>query len=132
MRLSWPIGVVTLPFGLVYCFLLCFLGDAIAASEKMAAQLSGYEWGGVDALFAMNSGLLGWAGVVVAAKRFGISGPSLFLIALPWSLGALGGGFAVALLVMGSLPHSIWQILGICVVFMISTAVFRTYVDDVV
>ena len=55
---AWPLGLLALPFGILYCLLLCFLTDAIEASEQMRGSLSNYEWGGVDSLFALTSGIL--------------------------------------------------------------------------
>jgi len=132
MKRSWPLGLVALPFGLVYCSLLCFFGEAIEASTQVRGYLASYEWGGVDTLFALNSGLLGWLSIVVAGYRFGITGRCLLWIALPWCFAAIGGGFGLALLFADRLPSSVWEIVLCCLVFMIGTSVFRVYVDDVV
>jgi len=128
---AWPLGLVAAPFGLVYCLLLCVFGEAIEASGQMRDYLANYDWGGVETLFALNSGLLGWVGIVVAGYRFGVTGPYLLWIALPWCFAAIGGGFALALLFLESLPGSMWEMILFCLVFMIGTAVFRVYLDDV-
>jgi hypothetical protein len=126
----WPLGLVALAFGLVYCLLLCVFEEAIEASEKMRDYLANYEWGGAEALFALNSGLLGWVSIVVAEYRFGISGWWLFLITLPCGFAAIGGGFVLALLLAERLPSSAWEIILLCLVFMIGTGAFRVYLDD--
>lgn len=128
---AWPIGLVALPFGLVYCLLLCVFGEAIEASGQMRGFLANYEWGGVDALFALTSGILGWTSIAVTGYRFGITGAWLLLIALPWCLTAIVGGFALAELIIDRLPGPVWELVVCCLVWMIGTCIFRVYLDDV-
>ncbi len=48
---SWPVGLVSLPFGAICCFLLCFFTDTFsrrACRSWVQDSLGGLELGGMD------------------------------------------------------------------------------------
>ena len=110
---SWPLGLLALPFGTVYCLLLCFLSDSIEVYDELPGNS---EWGGVEVLFVLNSGVLAWVSVVVSERRTETEGFLALLFAFPWCFAAIGGGFAVALLFLGSLSDAMMEMLVFSVV----------------
>ncbi len=122
---SWPLVVLTLPFGALYCSLLCFFPDAIEASVQMQAYTS--EWGGVEVLFMLNSAGLGWASVVVSERRIGGAGPAMLLFAWPCCLVAIASGFAAAPLFLGGLTAAMKEMLIISLVSVLAVSGIRVY-----
>lgn len=131
MKLSWPLGLVALPFGMGYCFLLCFFPDAIDAYDKMRDFTATSQWGGIEVLFALNSGVLGWVTVVVSERRLGPARFVLLLMALPWCFASIGGGFALALLYIGSLSAAMFDMLAYSLVSAVGACAVRAYLDNI-
>lgn len=123
LKRSWPLGVLALPFGTVYCLLLCLFPDSIDAYVKMRW----YTEGGVENLFVLNSAVLGWVSVVVSERRTGAAGFILLLIALPCCFVAIGGGFAIAPLFLGSLSDAMKEMLAYSLVSVVGAGAFRAY-----
>ena len=131
MTLLWPVGLVALPFGMGCCFLLCLFPDAIEAYDKMRDFTATSQWGGIEVLFSLNSGVLGWVTVVVSERRLGAARFALLRMALPWCLASIGGGFALALLYIGSLSDSMWEMLAYSLVSAIGACAVRAYLGNI-
>ncbi len=131
LKLSSPVAVVALPFGMGYCFLLCLFPDAIEAYDKMLDFTATSQWGGIEVLFSLNSGVLGWVTVVVAERRLGAARFVLLLMALPWCLASIGGGFALALLYIGSFSDPMWEMLAYSLVSAIGACAVRAYLSNI-
>ena len=130
MGRSWPVGVAALPFGLGCCFLVCFFPNAIEVYEEMEMYLVTSRWGGIETLFMLNSGVLGWVSVVVLEHRLGTVGTIVLLISLPWSLLAIAGGFGLGLLFVDPAPGSIWDMVGFSALAAVGASGLRTYLHD--
>lgn len=130
LRISWPIGLVTLPFGTVYCLLLCLFPDSIDAYANMRVYTDFSTWGGIETLFALNSAVLGWLSVVVAERRTGVVGFVLLLMVLPWCFSSIGAGFALASLCVGSFSDAVWDMLAYSLVSVVGASALRAYLCD--
>lgn len=129
-RISWPVGLAALPFGAVYCLLVCLFPDSIDAYAKMHAYTDFSTWGGIEVLFMLNSAVLGWVAVVVTVRRTGVAGFVLILIALPWCLASIGSGFAVAWLCVGSISDGVWPMLAYSLGSVVCASALRTYMHE--
>lgn len=132
LKRSWPLGFVALPFAIVYCFLLCFFADAIEASYEMRAFTITSEWGDVDVLFMIASIALGWVGVVVSERRTGAERLVPLVMAVPWCLASIGGGFVLARLFLVSLSDPMWEMLAYSLVSAVGTSALRAYLPDII
>ena len=123
LRRGWPVVLVIVPFGVIYCLLLCFLSEAIVAEEHVD-----HFWDpGPEMLFTFNSLLLGWVTVVILEHRFGATGLSVFLLAVPCWAVAIGAGFALAALVSEDLPAPPSSYALYCSVSTICAGALRIY-----
>lgn len=127
LSVSWPVGLVSLPFGVVNFILLCFFPDSIDAYASMRAYTDFSRWGGIEFLFALNSAVLGWLSVVVAEHCTGVAGFVLLLMILPWCFSSIGGGFALASLRVGSFSDAVCDMLVYSLVSVVGVSVFRAY-----
>ncbi len=94
----------TLPCAAIYCLLLCLLGDSIEAAATLESTLGVSTGEGPATLFAINSGIMGWASVTVLRKKLGITGSTVFALGLiHWGI-AITAGLTAAWLINGSLP----------------------------
>jgi len=128
---SWPVGVVALPFAAVYWFLFWFFPDSIAAHGTMQAYTNFPSWGGVEALFLLNSAVCGWLGVVVSENRTGVAGLLLVPIALPWSSEAIVLGFWLPSMFLGGFSNPMWDMLLDSLTLMFGAAALRAYVGGI-
>ncbi len=131
LKLSWPLGVVALPFGTVYCLLLYLFPDSIDAYVKMRTYTVFSRWGGVEVFFVLNSAVLGWVSVVVSERRTGAARFILLLIALPWCFASIGGGFALAPLCLGRLSDAMWEMMAYSLVSVVCAGALRAYLGDI-
>lgn len=131
LKQSWPLGLLALPFGTVYCLLLYLFPDSIEAYVKMRAYTIFSRWGGVERLFVLDSLVLGWVSSVVSERRTGAVGPVVLLFALPCCFAAIGGGFAIASLFLGSLSDAMKEMLAYTLVSAVGASVLRSYLANV-
>lgn len=131
LGISWSLGFIALPFGAVYCLLLCLFPDSIEAYVKMRTDVDFSTWGGVEVLFVLNSAGLGWASVVALERRTGAAGPVVLLLALPCCLAAIAGGFALAPLFLGSLSGAMREMLTYSLVSALVASVLRVYLGNI-
>lgn len=131
VRRSWPVGVVALLFGSVYCSLVCFLTDGIDAFDKMSAFMVTSRWGGVEDLFLLNSIALGWVSVVVSETRTGTAGFVPLLMALAWCLVSIGGAFALGSLWLGRFSGPMWGMVAYSVLPVLGAAGVRCYLGNI-
>lgn len=80
-------------------------------------------------LFLLNSGILAWASIFVLEYRL-INGYVAFLVGVIWWAIAIGGGFAAALLIGGSLPVYPFDIAVFCMGVAILSGASRVYLSD--
>ena len=111
LKLSFSLAVVALPFGIVYCLLICLFPDAIEAFGAMRHYVSFSRWGGIENLFVLNSLLMGWVTIIVLERTVGSTGHILFAIALPCWVAAIGGGFASGAFFAERVPDTMWELL---------------------
>lgn len=130
LRISWPAGLVALPFGTVYCLLLCLFPDSIEAYAKVRVYTDFSGWGGIETLFALNSAILGWLSVVVAERRTSVAGFILLLMILPWCFASICGGFALASLWERSFSDAVWDMLACSLVSVVGASALRAYLCD--
>jgi len=127
MKLSWPLGLLALLFGMVYGLLLWSFPDAIEAYGTMRDYTAISQWGGIEVLFVLNSGVLGWVTVVVAERRMEAARFVLLPMAAPWCLVSIGGGFAFALLNIGSLSAAMMEMLAYSLGSAVGASILRAY-----
>ena len=106
--------------------------DAIEASEELWMYLQSSHWGGPETLFVLNSSLLGWVSIVVLERWLGTVGNVVLLIAFPWCLATIAGGFALALVFVERVPGPIWNMVALSVISAVGASAVRTYLHDVV
>ena len=131
-NLWWVLALVSLPFGLVYCFLLCLLRQSLQAeaSEWLNTYVSISQWGGPTTLFALNAGILGWVCAAVASKRLGEIGTFVLLPVLLWGVLATAGGFFLSTIFVQSAPGVFWKLISLCVLVMAASAGIRACLDE--
>ena len=128
IKLAWPLALVALVFGLVYCALLCFFSEAIEAYAKLRDDnVIRSSRPGIVTLFVFNSGVLAWASVVLAERRTGIAGLFLSLLTLPWCLGSVSGGFAFALLFVETITNPMWEMLAWSLVSVVVVSAIQAW-----
>lgn len=127
LKRLWPLGLLAMPFGTIYCLLICLFPDSIEAYVKMRSYTAFSRWGGVERLFVLNSLVLGWVGAVVSQRRAGAVGPVVLLFALPCCVAAIGGGFAIASLFLGSLSDAMKEMLVYSLVSAVGASILRAY-----
>jgi len=132
LKRSWSVGFVALPCAIVNTVLICVLPDSIEAYAEFWRYLALDRWGGPETLFMINSGVLGWVSIVVLERKLGTVGMVVFLIALPWCLAAIAGGFALGVLFVEHVPGPIWDMVGYSVVSAVGASAVRTYFHDIV
>ena len=112
----WPVGCVALPCGVMYCALLCSFAEQLEIIGNMGTLLGSYSGSGVPTLLGLTSLVLGWTSIVVLEIRLQMAGAMLFLIGLVCWVITIAGGFALALLVAGSLPANWTEMTVLCIV----------------
>ena len=131
VRPCLPVVGVALIGGAIFASLLYFLRDSIAAWAGLRSMLAFSEWPGVEGLFLLNAGLMGWLTVYVAGRCSGTTGFWLLLPSLPSSLGATLLGFAIGAAV-SKLPAGLaWQLGPACAFTIVIVSVFRAWIDDI-
>lgn len=131
LRISWPVGLVAIPFGTVYWLLLFLLPDSIDAYVHMRAYTDFSRWGGIEILFALNSGILGWLSVVIVERRADVARFVLLLMVLPWCFSSIGSGFALASLSVGVFSDAVWNMLMYSLVSTVGASALRAYLSDI-
>lgn len=131
LKRLWPLGLLALPFGTVYCLLLYLFPDSIEAYVKMRAYTIFSRWGGVERLFVVNSLVLGWVSVIVSQRRTGAGGPVLLLFALLCCFAAIGCGFALAPVFLGGLSGAMREMLAYSLVSAVGASVLRAYLANI-
>ena len=131
LKRLWPLGLLAMPFGTVYCLLLYLFPDSIEAYVRMRTYTAFSRWGGVERLFVLNSLVLGWVGAVVSERRAGAVGPVVLLFALPCCFAAIGGGFAIASLFLVSLSGAMKEMLAYSLVSAVGASVLRSYLANI-
>lgn len=127
VKASWPAGVAALFFGIVYSVLLCSFPDYIENFDEMLKYTHNSNWGGLEMLFILNSGILGATSVVISERRTDASGIMLWLIASSWCLISIGFGFAMAQTYLGNFPDPMWEILAFSLATAVGATALRTY-----
>ena len=107
------------------------LRDAIEAFDKVSAYTNLSRWGGVEDLFVLSSGVLGWVSVAVCARTVGAAGPVLLLFALPSWMGAIGGGFAVAAALLACSCDGMWEMMTYSLVSVVGVSILRVYLSNI-
>ena len=131
LKRLWPLGLLALPFGAVCCLLLVLFPDSIEAYVQMRAYNIFSRWGGVERLFVLNSVVLGWVSVIVSERRTGAVGPVVLSFALPCCFVAIGGGFALSPLFLGSLSGAMREMLAYSLVSAVGASVLRAYLANI-
>lgn len=131
LKRSWPLGLLALPFGAVYCLFLCLFPDSIEAYVEMRAYTQFSTWGGVQVLFLLNSVIIGWLSAVVSERSIGTVGAVALLLAVLCCLGAIGAGFCLAWFFLGSLSDPMWEMLAYSLVSAVGASALRTYLAGI-
>jgi hypothetical protein len=127
LKRSWPVSLVTVPCGAVYCLLLWLFPEALDALENLPSSLLWGQWGGIETLFLLDSLILGWASVVVLEHVLGMTGRVVLLIAVMSCIIAVGGGFALARVILGPLPGNPSEMVAYCIATTIVSAACRSW-----
>jgi len=129
LKLSWPLVLVGVPFGIIYCLLFRLFPNAIELSDEFRSELFFSAGGGPNTLFGLNSLVLGWVSIVVLEHRSGIVGPFLLVIGFPYWGIAIGGGFALGVFYLGRIPNSTGELIAFCLVCVILSAGVRSFIS---
>jgi len=87
------------------------------------------DGGGIETLFLLNSGILAWASIFILERRL-INGCIAVLVGAIWWTTAIGGGFAAALLIAGSLPSHPFEMVVFCMGVAMLSGASRAYLSD--
>jgi len=110
--------------------LLSFFPDSIDAYDAMRDYTFTSEYGGIEVLFMLNSGLLGWVICVLVERKVDETTFILALTSSLWCLVLIGGGFALTSLFVGNLTGPMWEMLVLSMVFSVGTSTFQSYFGD--
>ncbi len=132
VQLSWPLGLVVLCSGIVYCGLLSVFPDAIDAFRSMRGYVIGSDWGAIETLFSMAAGVSGWISVVVAQRRLDANKLALFLVGLLCCVASIGLGFGSAAVFVGLHSDSVWEMMMYSLVSGAGACAFRGFISDAV
>ena len=67
--------------------------------------------GGPETLYMLNPCVFGCLCVLVTERRISAGGLGAFLFAIPWCVGSIIGGFALAAVFVGSFSEASWEML---------------------
>lgn len=126
LKLSWPVFLISIPFGLLHCFLICYFRESLDAADNLQIYFAD-AWGGADVLLVINSGLLGWASIGLLERKLGLNGFILFPFALLIWILAIGGGSAASIFMMEHTPNAFPYFVTMCFASSIVTGVFVIY-----
>ena len=124
LKMSWPIGLAALPMGVIAFCLLWAFPEAI---EVYDADFAASSRGGPETLFVLNSCVFGWLCVIVAERRVGARGLGAFLFAIPWCLGSIISGFALAAVFVGSFSDATWEMLAMSLMTLTVVCALRSW-----
>ena len=124
LKSSGLVGLAALPMGAIDFCLLWALSEAI---EIYDAPFAASSRGGPETLFILNSCVFGWLCVIVTERRVGASGLGAFLFTLPWCLGSILGGFALAAVLVGSFSEATWEMLAMSLVTVGGVCAIRAW-----
>jgi hypothetical protein len=97
--------------------------------RRAIRSLVRYE-SGPDDLFLLNSVLLGWASAAAAERRIDATGTGLVMIAVPFCLAAIAGGFGLAAILLAPLPGVSGELLIFCAICTVGAAIVRANLGD--
>ena len=119
---TWVVGAVAALAGVIYSVLIYSFTDAMEAADEFSAYTGE---GGPYTLFLITSFLLGWCSVGVLERILGVTGGGLWLIALPWWVASICGGFVSASLIVEHVPDSVLELAVLCAVTVACTGALR-------
>ncbi|RME37888.1 MAG: hypothetical protein D6788_08550 [Planctomycetota bacterium] len=126
----WPLVIATIFFAALFSLLVCVFSRSIEAYAALPPDFALNTSTGVEDLFMLASGVLGWVGVVLSERTTSLAGGVPLVMTMLCSLVAIGGGFAVAWFLLGTFPNGGIDMLAFSVVASFGAAAFRTYLYD--
>lgn len=115
IKLSIPVLLICIPFGLINCFLVCYFRESLDAEKELESFMRNSR-GGAETLLMISSGIMGWISIVLLEKRLGLERKILLPFALLiWTI-VTGGGFALSTLFVDQQPKAFFELIAICLI----------------